>query len=500
MYAINPTTQQPLPGEFPATPATEINRLAEQAHEAFAIYRQKSGKEKAAFLHAIADEILALGDELIQRTVAESGLPEARIMGERGRTVGQLRMFADYVAEGSWVDARIDYAQPERQPLPKPDIRQMLVPVGVVVVFTASNFPLAFSTAGGDTASALAAGNPVIVKAHESHPGTHALVAKAIQTAAEKTGMPAGVFASVYGQIPEGQALIKHPLVKSVAFTGSFRGGKALYDTAAARPEPIPVFAEMGSVNPVILLEKTLETRGKAVAEMYAGSVTMGAGQFCTNPGLLIGKAGEYLDNFINHLGAAIKTISPATMLNEKIYRGYESGRGEMLSQNGVNLEGQAEKTGEEWRGCGTVASVSGRDFLANPHLQEEVFGPFTLVVKCVSDAEMLAVIKNLRGQLTATVMGEPEELATHANLLGALREKVGRLIFNGVPTGVEVCHSMFHGGPFPATTDSRFTSVGSNAIRRFARPVAYQSWPQALLPEELKDGNPLGIRRMEVR
>lgn len=500
IQGINPATKEILPGEYASHSPEEIDQIVRKAQEAFTVYRSKSGKEKAAFLRAIADEILALGSELVERAMAESGLPEGRIVGERGRTMGQLKLFADVVEEGSWVDARIDFAQPDRQPLPKADIRHMLVPVGVVGVFTASNFPLAFSTAGGDTASALAAGNPVVVKAHESHPGTHALVTKAIAKAAAATGMPEGVISSVYGGYPAGQALVKHPLIKSIAFTGSFRGGKALFDAAAAREEPIPVFSEMGSINPVILMEGTLAQKAEALADTYAGSVTLGVGQFCTNPGLLIGKSGAGLDRFISRLGVAIREISPSTMLSEKIYQGYEQNRATMLQQSGVNLEGEASADSNAWVGCGTVASVSGAAFLNNPHLQEEVFGPFTLVVKCDSDTELLSVVQSLSGQLTATIMAEGDELNAHTELISELREKVGRLIFNGVPTGVEVCHSMHHGGPFPATTDSRFTSVGTNAIKRFVRPVCYQSWPQNLLPAELQDHNPLGINRMEIR
>ena len=496
IVGINPATRQPLEGEYPITPEAEIDRIMHDAAEAFHVFRNTSGKDKAKLLRAIADEILNLGDELVMRAMGESGLPQGRIEGERGRTVGQLRLFADLVEEGSWVEARIDTAIPDRSPVPKPDIRQMLVPVGPVVVFTASNFPLAFSTAGGDTASALAAGNPVVVKAHESHPGTHALVSKAISKAIRTCGLPEGIYGSVYGGYAEGGALVRHRLTKSVAFTGSFRGGKALYDIAAAREEPIPVFAEMGSINPVILLKGALEKRGEEIANTYAGSVTLGAGQFCTNPGLLVGVESPALNQFIDTLAMAIADVAPATMLSEKIYQGYEYNRAEMLKQAGIELEGAASEA-DGWVGCGTVTSVSGATFLENDHFQEEVFGPFTLVVRCQSAEEMKVVIGKLHGQLTTTVMAEEDELGDHVSLLEELREKTGRLIFNGVPTGVEVCHSMHHGGPYPATTDSRFTSVGTLAIRRFVRPVAYQSWPDNLLPDELKAANPLGIWRL---
>jgi NADP-dependent aldehyde dehydrogenase len=427
----------------------------------------------------------------------ESGLPEGRLIGERGRTVNQLRLFAKVAEESSWVDATIDLAQPDRQPIPKPDIRRMLVPIGPVVVFTASNFPLAFSTAGGDTASALAAGNPVIIKAHESHLGTNALVAFAIQKAAQKTGMPNGVFSSLNGTGQDlGQRLAKHPLTKAVAFTGSYKAGKALFDTAAQRDEPIPVFAEMGSVNPVLLCEAALKNRGIEIAKQYAGSVTLGVGQFCTNPGLLIGSEGTDLDDFIKELSKAITETTPSTMLNEGICKNYDRNKNNVLNQSGVNLEGESNISNEENEGRPTVASVSGTDFLKSQNLSKEVFGPFTLVVKCESEEVLKLVIKNLKGQLTATVMAEENEFKKYESLINNLQDKVGRILFNGVPTGVEVCPAMQHGGPFPATTDSRFTSVGSAAIKRFARPLAFQSWPKNLLPDELKDGNPLGIWR----
>ncbi len=506
MQAMNPGTRQQLDGHFFAASTDEIDRAVALAVEAFASFGKTSGQQRADFLNAIADEIMNLGDALLQRAMQESGLPQGRITGERGRTVNQLRLFAKVAGEGSWVDASIDTALPDRQPIPKPDIRKMLVPVGPVVVFTASNFPLAFSTAGGDTASALAAGNPVIVKAHESHLGTNALVAYAIKNAAQKTGMPDGVFSSLNGTGPEvGQYLVKHPLVKSIAFTGSLGAGRAIYDSAAQRPEPIPVFAEMGSINPVVLLPGTLSENAEQLATQYAGSVTLGVGQFCTNPGLLIVKAGADADRFVQHLAKAIQQKNREVMLNERVCNNYYTSKQTALDIKGVELEGEVsnnastnDANGHNWTGQPTVASVSGKDFLENTGvLQNEVFGPFTLVVKCADEAERINVVQQLHGQLTATIMGLNNEIADHPTLVSELQNRVGRLIFNGVPTGVEVCHSMHHGGPYPAATDSRFTSVGTAAIKRFARPVAFQNWPQELLPAELRDGNPVGIWRL---
>ncbi len=497
MYAFNPSTRKILEGAFHTATPEEIDEAMQLATDAFAIYKNTSGKDKARFLNAIADEILGLGNPLIQRAMAESGLPEGRITGERGRTVNQLRLFAKIAEEGSWVEASIDTAQPDRKPFPKADIRKMLIPIGPVVVFTASNFPLAFSTAGGDTASALAAGCPVIVKAHEAHLGTNTLVSIAIQRAAERTGMPNGVFSSLNGMgIDLGQTLVKHPQTRAVAFTGSHGGGKALFDTAASREVPIPVFAEMGSINPVFLMEKALANQTEMLAQQYAKSVTLGVGQFCTNPGLLIAKDGENLHQFTKHLVQGIEDIAPSTMLNEKVCNNYHHSRAAILKESGVQLEGEVRES-TDTQGRSTVASVAASDFLKNPSLQKEIFGPFTLIVKCTTNDEMQQVAAYLGGQLTATLMAEEAELKNHTALINQIQDKVGRLVLNGVPTGVEVCYSMQHGGPYPATTDGRFTSVGAGAIKRFARPLTYQNWTQALLPAELKDGNPLGIWRI---
>lgn len=489
----NPATGDLLPGDFKSASFEEIEQAVTKASAAFETYRQCSGKQKAAFLRGIADEILELGSVLVDRAVLESGLPEGRIIGERGRTMGQLNMFADLLEEGSWVEATVDTAIPDRAPVPKPDIRKMLVPVGPVVVFGASNFPLAFSTAGGDTASALASGCPVVVKAHPSHAGTSELVSSAIIAAAAKTGMPDGVFSHLFDPGFEvGVNLVKNPKVKSVAFTGSLQGGKALFDLASSREEPIPVFAEMGSINPVIVLPGAL--RNESLAAQYAGSITLGSGQFCTNPGLLIGLQSEEFQSFKAKLGEEISKIAPATMLNSGIEANYERKRKEVVSQQGVHtLSGDNDVAPNS----PLVAEVGGQEFLKNPRLHEEVFGPFSLIVEVNTPEELEQILEKIEGQLTATVMGDDQDLETFRSPIEQLKNKVGRIIFNGVPTGVEVCTSMQHGGPYPATTDSRFTSVGTGAIRRFVRPLSYQNWPQAQLPEELQDGNPLGIMRI---
>ncbi len=497
LNSFSPAMQTVLQGDFPIATKAEIDHAFALATQATRQYRRVSGAAKAKFLRQIAEEIMALGDVLIERARQESALPEGRLKGERGRTVNQLRLFADLVEEGSWVEAVVDQAIPDRKPFPRADIRRMSVSIGPVVVFTASNFPLAFSTAGGDTASALAAGNPVIVKAHESHLGTNALVAAAIQQAAQKTGMPEGVFSSLNGTGPElGQALVRHPQAKAIAFTGSYRAGKAIFDSANQRPEPIPVFAEMGSINPVLLLPQALQERGTAVAQQYAQSVTLGVGQFCTNPGLLIAQDGPELTTFTQVLTESISAIAPATMLNQGICDNYQKNRQQLLDLAEVTLEANVALA-EKGTGQATVASVTAATFLQQPSLQEEVFGPFTLLVKCKDQTEMTAVVEALQGQLTATVIADEGELQTRVDLLDALQERVGRVLLNGVPTGVEVCPAMHHGGPFPATSNARFTSVGTGAIQRFVRPLTFQNWSTDLLPPELQDANPLGIWRM---
>lgn len=490
LKAFNPKTDEQLAEEFQVADKKDIDQAAEKAHAAFLEYRHYSGEQKADFLEAIADEIMNLGDQLISRASTETALSKGRLEGERGRTCNQLRMFADLLREGSWVDARIDRAQEGA-----PDVRYMLFPLGPVAVFGASNFPLAFSTAGGDTASALAAGCPVVVKAHESHLGTNELVAGAILKAAEKTKMPDGVFSSLNGKAEVGSELVKHPKIKAVGFTGSFKAGKAIFDTAQKRDEPIPVYAEMGSINPVFLLNDKLSASAEEVAEDYAGSVTLGGGQFCTNPGLIVGTKGEALDQFKSTLSQKLKEADAACMLNPGIAEGYRQKRAELLSQKGIEV---LTEPGEESNNDGTaaLATITAKEFLGNDVLQDEVFGPFTLVVACDNKKQMLEIARRLEGQLSITFVGKEGELRQHSDLVAISREKAGRIIFNSVPTGVRVCDAMQHGGPFPATLDSKFTSVGTTAIRRFARPVCFQDCPESLLPDELKDDNPLNIYR----
>lgn len=495
---INPATGEALPGFFNEATVEEVAQACEQAAVAFADYRQKSGAEKASFLETIATEIEALGDELLTRAQAESGLPLARLTGERGRTTGQLRLFAQYLREGSWVDARIDTALPDRQPLPRPDLRQMLRPLGPVGVFGASNFPLAFSVAGGDTASALAAGCPVVVKAHPAHPGTSQLVGEAIERAVTACGMPAGTFALIHGRTTAvGMAIVEHPAIKAVGFTGSLRGGRALFDAAARRPEPIPVYAEMGSTNPVFFLPGILKEKGAALAQQYVGSVTLGVGQFCTNPGLSVVQRSPEADAFVQESGQAVAQLAPATMLTKGIYQAYTSGIDKLSKTEGMQVLAQATSADSFANGTPTLLTTTADAILADPAIAEEVFGPSSVIVEADDREQLLAVARGLEGHLTATVFGTDDELADYADLLAILEQKVGRLLINGFPTGVEVSHAMHHGGPYPATTDSRSTSVGTNAIVRFARPVCYQNFPDALLPDELKAANPLGIWRL---
>ena len=497
MKSFSPGLKRTLEGQFHKASQEDIQKAMDLSHRATQPFAQKSGKEKAAFLRAIAEEIMELGDDLVSRAMKESGLPEGRIRGERGRTVGQLELFAKLVEEGSWVNASIDLPIPDRRPVPKADIRSMLIPIGPVVVYTASNFPLAFSTAGGDTASALAGGNPVIVKAHESHLGTNALVALAIQKAADRTGMPDGVFSSLNGTGPElGQQLAKHPLTKAIAFTGSFKAGKAIFDTVAQRRSPIPVFAEMGSINPVLLLPNLLKEKSEELAQQLSQSVTLGVGQFCTNPGLIIGIESPALTSFSDHLNQHLSNYQSATMLNEQVCKNYYAGKKHLTAQEGVQLLNNNEDQSNELKGVAACAVVSADDFLKNPNLQEEVFGPFTLIVNCQNQQEIKKVVEKLQGQLTGSVFGDDDDFLSFKAEIELLQAKVGRIIFNGAPTGVEVCHSMHHGGPYPATTDSRFTSVGTQAILRFVRLLAFQNYLPEMLHPALQDENPLGIWR----
>ena len=474
---------------------THVDRALDAAEQAFHEYRQKSADTRAGLLDQIAEQIETI-DGLLEAATAETALPSARLAGERVRTAGQLRMFADLVREGSWVDARIDRARPDRTPLPKPDIRRMLVPIGPVAVFAASNFPLAFSVAGGDTAAALAAGCPVVVKAHPAHPATSELAARAVINAVHATGMPPGIFSLIHSTRNDvSAALVRHPRTTAVAFTGSLRAGRALFNIAASRPEPIPVYAEMGSVNPVFLLPGALDERADAIAEGLMNSVTLGTGQFCTNPGVAIGIGDERFAHFMRRMKDLIGDARPDRMLYPAILQSYEAGVHRLSAIEGTSTIRSSIIADSQARP--SLFETTAHTFMRHRELGEEVFGPSTVVVRCSSRDEMEAVARHLEGQLTATIHGSPADLAEYAPLVSILERKAGRLIFNGYPTGVEVCASMQHGGPYPATTDPRSTSVGTAAILRFARPVAWQNFPQSSLPQELRDANPRGIWRL---
>lgn len=495
---FNPQSNQENSTVFIEANSLEIDRAVALASEAYKVFSKISNKDKAAFLNGIADEILGLGDELINTYCSETGLPVGRAQGERGRTVGQLRSFAALVEEGSWVEATIDTAQPDRAPMAKPDVRKMMIALGPVVVFGASNFPLAYSTAGGDTAAAFAAGCPVIVKSHPMHAGTSELVSLAIIKAADKTGMPNGVFSNINSSgVEVGAQLVSHPGVKAVGFTGSIKGGRALYDLASKREEPIPVFAEMGSVNPVVMLPNALEKRGVDLGKVYANSITVGTGQFCTNPGLILGIKGDGLTGFVASLGNEILQIDPMCMLHPNILGAYNANKSKVTSQDNTKIVANYSEDVKDNFAQQGVLTVEGDVFLKNPTLHQEVFGPFSIVVQCDDEMQLERIISKLEGQLTGTVIADNNEEENFGSVISALQNRVGRLIFNGVPTGVEVCPSMNHGGPYPASTDSRFTAVGIHSIKRWVRPMSYQDWPNALLPVELQDENLLGITRL---
>lgn len=486
------------PWQFTEASSDEIKLATSIADKAFLSFQRASGKEKALFLRTIAEEIMALGDNLLDVYCKESGLPKGRAEGERGRTIGQLNAFAELVEQGSWVEATIDTAIPDRTPLPKVDIRKMMRPLGTVVVFGSSNFPFAYSTAGGDTASALASGCPVIVKSHPMHAGTSEMVASAVIKAAQKTKMPEGVFSNLNSSgIEVGVQLVQDPLVKAVGFTGSIKGGRSLYDLAAQRPEPIPVFAEMGSINPVVILPEALKQNSQKWAVASAGSVTLGAGQFCTNPGLILGIKNDDLETFTNQLAGEILKIDPICMLNPSIHKNYQINNQSLSSQEGVEVVAAYDKIEKPNYASQKIVTVSGKDFLKNSVLHKEVFGPFSMIVQCENKAELVGVINALEGQLTGTVLGEETEIKAFNDVVDALGNRVGRIIFNGMPTGVEVCPAMVHGGPYPSSSDSRFTAVGIDAIKRWVRPFSYQNWPNDLLPEALQNENPLGLSRL---
>jgi 2,5-dioxopentanoate dehydrogenase len=479
----------------------QIEAAVQEAWKAFYVYRKYSLQQRAEFMRAIAGGLVEIADELIQTAMEETHLPDARLRGELTRTSFQLTSYAEACEKGEWLEARIDPGVSTRTP-PKPDLRKMLVPLGPVVVFGASNFPFAYSTAGGDTACAFAAGCPVIVKAHPAHPKTSERVALVINSAAQKSGMPAGIFAHLHGSgFETGKQLVLHPHVKAVGFTGSFAGGKALYDLANGRKEPIPVFAEMGSINPVFLMPDKLKSAATDMAGLYSASVTLSVGQFCTKPGLIIGMDGEDLDQFIHALGKQVQQVAPAAMLHPGIAKSFKEKRALALAQKEVTTLAVSEVipsavTPETLMGNPLIASASAPAFLQNPVLHQEVFGPYSLLIRCKNMDEMKSVALHLEGQLTCTLMATVRDMLDHADFVDSVKNICGRFILNGVPTGVEVCLAMQHGGPFPATTDSRFTSVGADGIKRFARPLSFQNWPDELLPEELKNQNPLGIWR----
>ncbi|PWC35737.1 aldehyde dehydrogenase (NADP(+)) [Azospirillum sp. TSO35-2] len=496
-HAINPATGETLEPGFGGGGAAEVERACALAWDAFDAFRDSGLEQRAAFLEAVAQNILDLGDELITRAMAESGLPRPRLEGERGRTVGQLRLFAQVVREGSWLEARIDPALPDRAPLPRADLRQRHIALGPVAVFGASNFPLAFSVAGGDTASAFAAGCPVVVKGHPAHPGTSELVGRAIQAAVAACGLHEGVFSLLFGAgIAIGTALVADPRIKAVGFTGSRRGGLALMEVAAKRPEPIPVYAEMSSINPVFLMPAALAARAEALGKGFVASLTMGAGQFCTNPGILLGVAGPDLDRFVAAAVAALGGSAAATMLTPGIHQAFDAGVAKLAGAAAVETLARGTACSGPNQAQAAFFTTTAEAFLADEGLQEEVFGAASLLIRCPDVATMRRVAERLEGQLTATLQMDTADVPAVGGLIPTLERKAGRILANGWPTGVEVCHAMVHGGPFPATSDSRTTSVGTLAIRRFLRPVCYQDLPAELLPEALRDGNPLGLWR----
>ncbi len=498
-YAVSPNDGARLEPDFHEASAADVNLAMHQADEAFEIYRRMPASARADFLDVIAAEIMAAGDALLQRASAESGLPVERFTMERGRTCGQLKAFAALIREGSWVDARIDTALPDRTPVPRPDLRRMLVPLGPVVVLGASNFPLAFSTPGGDTASALAAGCPVVVKAHPAHPGTSEIVARAIYRAMEICHVPAGTFSMLHGTGAEvALELVRHPLTRALAFTGSERAGRALFDAAAARPEPIPVFSEMGSTNPLFILPSALKNRAAGIAQGLKAAFTIGVGQFCTKPGIVLALGGAEFDSFIEQFRTQVQGTAPATMLHRGICDAFHAGIDRIKKIPGVVViaesDGDADPAKTQAEPVAFATDVE--TFLLHRELREEIFGPYTLLISARTVTELEAAARSLPGQLTATLHADGTDLADFAGLTGILERKAGRVLVNGYSPGVEVCPAMQHGGPYPATTDSRYTSVGTAAIERFVRPLCLQGFPESSLPGALRNANPLGLLR----
>ena len=500
-HAFNPQSGAQLPPAYHAATSADLDEAVRLASEAFNVYSQASGKARAGFLRSIADGFEAHKQALAERAHLETALPMPRLLGEVGRTANQLRMFASVVEEGSWVQARIDPALPNRQPVPRPDLRSMLRPLGPVAVFGASNFPLAFSVAGGDTASALAAGCPVVIKAHPAHPGTSEIAAQIIVASAARESLHPGVFSMLFDAgIEIGAALVRHPLIRAVAFTGSLRGGRALMDLAASRPDPIPCFTEMSSGNPVFVLPGALKKGPQALAQALFGSFTLGAGQFCTKPGIVMVPEAPEGQAFLDELRVHIEKAQPFTLLTAGIAREYSratESRAAIVPVAAESGQTSAPSAEKPFQAQAKLFTVCLDQLVAQPELADEIFGPDTLVVHCDSTKDFLRAARALDGHLTATILGDEDDLAANPELIHTLEQKAGRLIFNGFPTGVEVTHAMVHGGPYPSTSDPRFTSVGSLAIYRFARPVCFQSFPQQMLPPELQDANPLGITRL---
>ncbi len=499
LYAVNPATGEQLEPSFGGGSAANVDAACRLAEEAFDPFRALSLEKRAAFLEAIAQGILDLGELLVERVLSESGLPRGRVEGERARTVAQLRLFASLAREGRWLCATLDRAMPDRKPAPRSDLRAQKIPVGPVAVYSASNFPLAFSIAGGDTAAALAAGCPVVAKSHSSHLGTAELVGRVIQKAIADCALPEGVFSLLVGSGSSvGEALVQHPAIRAVGFTGSRKVGRTLVALAAAREVPIPVYAEMSSINPVFLLPSALAQRAESIAQGLVDSVTLGTGQFCTKPGIVIALAGPDFDRFQYAAQSCVQAKSATTMLNSGIHRAYCHGAAQWGADSGVRAisAGGEPQTGS-FAGQPMLFATTAQHFLASPNLLEEVFGPAALLIECASVEELIAIAEYLNGQLTATLHLAEQDTALARTLLPLLERRAGRIIVNGFPTGVEVCYAMVHGGPSPATSDSRVTSVGAMSIERFLRPVCYQDFPAALLPESLQDENPLHLSRL---
>ena len=496
--AMNPATAIPLAPDFYAATASEVDKACELAAQATPALAALTGRQKAAFLRDIATRIEAAIPSLVARATQETGLPEARCQGEIGRTMGQLRLFADLVEKGDWLDARIETANPDRKPLPKPDHRSMLRPIGPVAVFCASNFPFAYSVAGGDTASALAAGCPVIVMAHHAHVGTAEIMAGLIIEAVKTNGLPEGTFSLIMGEgRVVGQQVAKHPALRAIGFTGSRTGGRALMDSAAARPTPIPVYAEMSSVNPIILLEGALVARGDAIATGLLGSCTLGVGQFCTQPGLIVLVRSAASEAFVAKLSSLFTEAADGVMLTAGIHQAYQKGVTVRSAQPGVKLLAQGKSSDQPNRGVAALFATEAKTFIAEASLQDEIFGPSSLIIWCDNQREIDAVVGALHGNLTATLHGTDAELVANTSLLAKLEAIAGRVVINGFPTGVEVSHAIVHGGPYPSLSDGRTTSVGSNAIYRFTRLTCYQTFPDAVLPAELQNANTLGLSRL---